>query len=42
MIVFIIAVLALIAGIVFLYVNTVEGWQDQDGFHYGKKPDEDL
>jgi len=42
MIVFIIAALALIAGIVFLYINTVEGWEDDDGFHAGRKPDQDL
>jgi len=41
MIVYIIAAAALIGGLYTLYINTEEGWQDQDGFHYGRKPDED-
>jgi len=42
MIVYIIAGLALIGGLYTLYINTVEGWEDSDGFHAGRKPDEDL
>jgi len=41
MIVYIIAGLALIGGLYFLYINTVEGWEDSDGFHPGRNPNED-
>jgi len=42
MIVYIIAGLALIGGLYFLYINTVEGWEDEDGFHPGRNPNQDL
>jgi len=42
MIVFIIAVAAMMGGLYTLYINTVEGWEDDDGFHAGRKPDQDL
>jgi hypothetical protein len=37
-IVFIVAVL--IAGMLWLLYVAPEGWQDKDGFHYGKEPRE--
>lgn len=42
MIVYIIAGGALIAGIWFLYSHTVEGWEDEAGFHYGHNPKDDA
>jgi hypothetical protein len=31
-----------IAALVRLIVSAPEGWEDRDGFHLGREPDEDL
>lgn len=38
MIVYIIAAIALIAGLLYIYTQTADGWEDESGFHYGIKP----
>lgn len=42
MIVCIIAGGALILGIWFIRSNTVEGWEDETGFHFGHNPKDDV
>ena len=39
--VIILAVIILVAGFWCLVAHIPEGWQDDDGFHYGKQPPQD-